>query len=79
MRSDIIIFQTYLNPLTKVNKRQWTEEEDSELIELVEEFGGKWSKISKLLKNGKNDHMVKNRYLSLKKKKDVRIYKSDYN
>ena len=62
---------------SSISKKEWTEEEDAKLMKLVAEIGRKWAEISRLLKNGKNDHMVKNRYISLNRKNASKIQRSD--
>ena len=62
----------------KIKKSKWTEEEDEKLLSLTKEMGNKWAAIAKVLNNGKNDHMVKNRFLSIqnRKKKELRKVES---
>ena len=50
-----------------MKKEQWRREEDLLLLQRVEEWGKKWSAISKLFK-GRTEHMVKNRFHSLMRK-----------
>lgn len=45
-------------------RKEWTSEEEMTLLELVTENGRKWSLISKKL-IGRNEHTVKNRYISI--------------
>jgi len=54
-----------LNPA--INHGPWTPEEDSALIELHAEFGGKWSILAKRL-TGRTEHAIKTRFLSLQKR-----------
>ena len=55
----------HLNP--DLNKSKWRLTEDLKLLLAYQEIGSKWSSISKRLKN-RTDHMVKNRFNSLKQK-----------
>ena len=49
----------YLSP--NVRDSMWTDEEDQILLNLIEKYGNKWSKISTFL-NGRSDISIKNRY-----------------
>jgi len=44
---------------------EWGLKEDFTLITHVRNKGKKWAEISKLLKNRRNEHSIKNRYKSL--------------
>lgn len=52
----------HLTPLLK--KTEWTDQEDLELMELAGRFDRKWARIA-LSFQGRTQHNVKNRYLSL--------------
>jgi hypothetical protein len=54
----------HLDP--EVDKGPWTADEDVQLISLVELHGRSWSKVSKSLRT-RTEHMVKNRFLLLKR------------
>lgn len=54
-----------LNP--KVIKKQWTEEEDSELKRLQKKYGNKWSEISKYF-DSRTENQIKNRWKMIKEK-----------
>lgn len=41
----------------------------------IQEVGKKWAKLIPILKNSKSEHMVKNRYHSLLKKKENEVKK----
>ena len=51
-----------------MKKEDWDEEEDRELARLAEESGKKWSKIAKVLDYQRNEHGLKNRFMSLMKR-----------
>lgn len=55
-----------LNP--NIKKIDWTNEEDSLIIELQQNLGNKWAKIAEFLP-GRTDNMIKNRWNSILKKK----------
>jgi hypothetical protein len=42
-------------------KRDWIKEEDEIIIQKVQEFGTKWSKMTKILR-GRTDNDIKNRW-----------------
>lgn len=54
-----------MNPT--INKNEWSPEEDLLLLKLVEEHGKRWSQISRIMKNTRSEHMVKNRFVKLQK------------
>ena len=56
----------YLSPT--LNTFEWTSEEDSLLIEKVNQLGKKWVKISRFF-NNRTDQMCKNRFNILERKK----------
>lgn len=51
----------FLDP--SVRHTQWTKEEDEKIMEMVKQFGHKWSDISRQL-NGRSELLVKNRWYS---------------
>lgn len=55
----------HLNP--SIRKDKWLPEEDAKLLRFYQECGPKWSVIAKLMRN-RNEHMVKNRFVSLKRR-----------
>jgi hypothetical protein len=59
----------HLNP--KLQKHQWTEEEDETIRVLQKSLRNKWSTISRAL-NGRTENQVKNRWKSIKKNIDLR-------
>lgn len=56
-------------------KGNWDPSQDMVILKIVKEKGKKWAFIASELKGQKNEHMVKNRYNSLlrKKKNAVRL------
>ena len=58
-------WMNHLNP--DLNKSKWRLTEDLKLLLAYQEIGAKWSSISKRLRN-RTDHMVKNRFNSLRQK-----------
>lgn len=52
-------WEKYLDP--SLNKGEWTPEEDKLIMDSVEEYGRKWSKIDVLFK-GRSSTAIKNRY-----------------
>lgn len=59
--------ERWINHLNnKMNKSHWKEEEDLELFALYKKFGKKWAKISRAMSTIRNEHMVKNRFNSIK-------------
>lgn len=56
---------SHLNP--RLVKSRWSIEEDIQLLQMIEELGPKWSLISKKVWN-RSEHMIKNRFNSLKTK-----------
>ncbi|OHT14823.1 Myb-like DNA-binding domain containing protein [Tritrichomonas foetus] len=58
-------YQNYLSP--SLNTSRWTIEEDTLLVQKVQEIGQKWVKISRFFPN-RTDQMMKNRYNVLKRK-----------
>ena len=65
-------FINHLDPC--INHEAWTDEEDLKLLDGFNQFGGKWSLISKLLP-GRPENMIKNRFYSFIKK----VYPSKLN
>ncbi|OHT06304.1 Myb-like DNA-binding domain containing protein [Tritrichomonas foetus] len=66
VRSGKQLRERWLNVLAPKNTSQWTESEDDRILSLFGEFGGKWKKISSLMKN-RTENQVKNRFYALKK------------
>lgn len=58
-------WRNYLDP--EISKGEWTQAEDSCLLEYVLEIGKKWSAIAKCIRK-RTEHAVKNRFKSLIKK-----------
>ena len=56
----------HLNP--ELLKDGWTKEEDTLLVNLVDQYGSKWSKVAKKFGGRRTEHMVKNRYQSIVKR-----------
>ena len=50
--------------LPNISRKEWTSEEEMTLLELIVKNGRKWALISKFL-TGRNEHTVKNRYISI--------------
>jgi len=63
-------WKNHLDP--KVIRKEWTQEEDELLIQLHQEYGNSWRKIS-LHFSGRTDNCVKNRWNSTLKKRIERI------
>lgn len=62
----------------KFSRKEWSYEEDITLLKLIIDNGRKWSLISKKL-TGRNEHNVKNRYISILRflKKNGKIVNSN--
>jgi hypothetical protein len=58
-------YNNQLDP--EINKSQFTEEEDEKLLKLVEEYGRKWTEISKFIP-GRTIQKLRNRYDALNKR-----------
>ena len=58
----------YLSP--KLNKSEWTEEEDEFLLEMIQHTGKHWVKIASFFP-GRTDQMLKNRYYRLINHRDA--------
>jgi hypothetical protein len=58
-------WNNFLDP--KINKMEWSEEEDQQLLQKVKEIGNKWMKISKCF-NHRTDIQCKNRFNKLQRK-----------
>jgi hypothetical protein len=58
----------FSNNLINSNNSDFTEHEDSEIIEHVKINGKQWSYISKCMGNGRSPNSIKNRFLKLKSK-----------
>ena len=58
----------YLSP--KLNKSEWTEEEDEFLLEMIQHTGKRWVKIASFFP-GRTDQMLKNRYNQLSRESEI--------
>ena len=67
-------WNNYLNP--EINRGFWTNEEDSRILELYNEYGKKWSTIAKMMKD-RTESAVKNRIKSLLNKIKQDLKKND--
>lgn len=56
----------HLNP--ELLKDGWTKEEDTLLVDLVDQYGSKWAKVAKKFGGRRTEHMIKNRYQSIVKR-----------
>jgi len=54
-----------VSKICKIEKGLWRKEEDLFLFESVQQFGKKWSYISKKMKELRTENGVKNRFLSV--------------
>ena len=62
--------ERFLNHLDDSKKKgKWSVKEDLRMLESVKNIGKKWSLISRKMGSTRTEHTVKNRYLSLIKKK----------
>lgn len=61
-------YQLYLSEGIK-RKEKWTKEEDELLLEKYSALGPKWKKMEQYFE-GRTSYSIKNRYISLKKKKN---------
>lgn len=60
----------FINHLSKnIRKDKWTEEEDDLLMHLVQIYDKKWSKISEMYAGQRSGHMIKNRYVTLTRRR----------
>lgn len=59
-------YEKYLDP--NLNKGEWTENEDDMLLDLVDEYGRKWTKIEKMFE-GRSSTALKNRWNILERKR----------
>ena len=57
-------------------KEKWSQEEDFKLVELYQQFGSQWKKMSSLIE-GRNDNQIKNRFNQNIKKRVMRGEFSD--
>jgi len=48
---------------TKIRRKAWQDQEDEQLLELVEKYGKKWSKIASIMK-GRTGKQIRDRYLN---------------
>lgn len=58
-------WRNHLDP--SINHSPWTQDEDSRLLELHQQFGNHWVQISKLMSN-RSENSIKNRWNSVLKK-----------
>ena len=58
-------YNDYLNPA--LNKGEWTIDEEKKLIELIQQYGKKWSFLKKFF-NGRSDVNLKNHWPVLERK-----------
>jgi hypothetical protein len=52
-------YNNYLHP--SISNKSWTIEEDQKLVQLIQQYGKKWKKISQCI-DGRNEVNVKNRW-----------------
>lgn len=62
-------WQHYLSP--DINRSEWTQEEDTLLLQKYQEFGAKWKKMERFF--SRSDVSIKNRFLLLSRRERKRI------
>lgn len=76
MSREVILFwirwHNNLNP--KINKNEWTKEEELELFKCHEKYGNKWKVIAQHIK-GRTHNYIKNKFYSTIRKKLRKINK----
>ena len=61
--------ERWFNHVDPALNKQWTTAEELIMMQEINENGKKWARVVPLLNHSKSEHMVKNRFYSLLKKK----------